>query len=133
VRLLAEPGLTPEACAGMRLFISGSAPLLPDTFNAFRERTGHTILERYGMTEGGMFASNPYDGERRCGTVGPALPGISLRVVDDAGAPVPPGTTGHVQVKGAQVFAGYWRLPAKTAEEHTADGFFKTGDLGMLS
>ncbi|MEX0731609.1 MAG: malonyl-CoA synthase [Aquisalimonadaceae bacterium] len=132
-RLLAEPGLDAQVCSAMRLFISGSAPLLSETFTSFRERTGHTILERYGMTEGGMFTSNPYEGERRCGTVGPALPGVSLRVVDDTGRPVPPDTTGHVEVKGANVFAGYWRLPEKTAEEHTADGYFKTGDLGMLS
>lgn len=133
VRLLAEPGLDPSVCRSMRIFVSGSAPLLPDTFNAFHERTGHTILERYGMTEGGMFASNPYDRERRCGTVGPALAGVSLRVVDDAGLPASPGTTGNIEVRGDNVFAGYWRLPEKTAEEHTLDGFFKTGDLGQLS
>lgn len=133
VRLLGEPGLTAETCRTMRLFISGSAPLLPDTFNAFGQRTGHTILERYGMTEGGMFTSNPYQGERRCGTVGPPLPGMSLRVVDEHGISVPPNTTGSVEVKGANVFAGYWRLPEKTAQEHTTDGYFKTGDLGQLS
>ncbi len=133
VRMLAEPGLDAASSAGMRLFVSGSAPLLPDTFNAFRERTGHTILERYGMTEGGMFASNPFEGERRCGTVGSALPGVSLRVVDADGRPVESGATGQIQVKGDNVFAGYWRLPEKTAEEHTPDGFFKTGDLGSLS
>jgi len=133
VRMLAEPGLNPEACREMRLFISGSAPLLPDTFNAFRERTGHTILERYGMTEGGMFASNPYSGERRCGTVGQALPGVSLRVMDGEGQAAAPGVTGQIEVKGDNVFAGYWRLPEKTAEEHTADAYFKTGDLGQLS
>ncbi|MDB5931811.1 MAG: malonyl-CoA synthase [Polaromonas sp.] len=133
VRMLAEPGLNPEACREMRLFISGSAPLLPDIFNAFRERTGHTILERYGMTEGGMFASNPYGGERRCGTVGQALPGVSLRVMNGEGQAAAPGVTGQIEVKGDNVFAGYWRLPEKTAEEHTADGYFKTGDLGQLS
>ncbi|MFS2098861.1 AMP-binding protein [Variovorax sp. Varisp85] len=133
VRMLAEPGLDAASCTGMRLFVSGSAPLLPDTFNAFRERTGHTILERYGMTEGGMFASNPCEGERRCGTVGGALPGVSLRVVDADGQPIAPGITGQIQVKGDNVFAGYWHLPEKTAEEHTPDGFFKTGDLGCLS
>jgi malonyl-CoA/methylmalonyl-CoA synthetase len=133
VRMLAEPDLNPEACREMRLFISGSAPLLPDTFNVFRERTGHTILERYGMTEGGMFASNPYVGERRCGTVGAALPGVSLRVVDTEGKLAAPGATGQIQVKGANVFVGYWRLPEKTAEEYGADGYFKTGDLGQLS
>lgn len=132
-RLLAEPELDADVCANMRLFISGSAPLLPDTFKAFRERTGHTILERYGMTEGGMFSSNPYEGERRCGTVGQALPGVSLRVMDDQDRPVPSGTTGHVQVRGENVFAGYWRLPEKTAQEHTDDGYFRTGDLGIMS
>ncbi len=133
VRMLAQPGLDADACRGMRLFVSGSAPLLADTFGAFQQRTGHTILERYGMTEGGMFASNPYRGERRCATVGGALPGVSLRVVDAEGALAAPGETGQIQVKGDNVFAGYWRLPEKTAEEHTADGFFKTGDLGRLS
>ncbi|MGE4336861.1 MAG: AMP-binding protein [Pigmentiphaga sp.] len=133
VRLLAEAGLGAEACRGMRLFISGSAPLLPDTFQRFQTRTGHTILERYGMTEGGMFASNPYEGERRCGTVGQPLPGVSLRVADEHDRPVPAGTIGSIQVKGANVFAGYWQLPEKTAEEHTADGHFRTGDLGVFS
>jgi malonyl-CoA/methylmalonyl-CoA synthetase len=133
VRMLAEPAMNAEACREIRLFTSGSAPLLPDTFRAFCDRTGHTILERYGMTEGGMFASNPYGGERRCGTVGPALPGVSLRLVDAEGRPAASGETGHIQVKGDNVFAGYWRLPEKTAEEHTADGFFKTGDLGQMS
>lgn len=133
VRMLAEPGLNATACANMRLFISGSAPLLPAVFREFQERTGHTILERYGMTEGGMFVSNPYFGERRCGTVGLALPGISLRVVDEKDQPVPPGRTGGIQVRGESVFSGYWQLPEKTAEEHTADGYFRTGDLGVLS
>jgi len=132
-RLLAEPALEPEACTGMRLFISGSAPLLPSVFTAFHERTGHTILERYGMTEGGMFASNPYEGERRSGTVGKALPGISLRVADKDDRPVAAGATGGVQVKGESVFTGYWKLPEKTAQEHTGDGYFRTGDLGVLS
>lgn len=133
VRMLAEPGLSAASCENMRLFISGSAPLLPSVFQEFQACTGHTILERYGMTEGGMFVSNPYFGERRCGTVGHALPGISMRVVNDRDEPVPPGTTGGIQVKGESVFAGYWQLPEKTAEEHTADGYFKTGDLGVLS
>ncbi|MDO9439077.1 AMP-binding protein [Hydrogenophaga sp.] len=133
VRMLAEPGLDKAACARVRLFISGSAPLLPDTFERFFERTGHTILERYGMTEGGMFASNPYDGERRCGTVGPALPGVSLRVVDDQCQPVAPDAVGQIQVQGENVFVGYWNLPEKTRAEHTDDGFFRTGDLGRLS
>lgn len=134
VRLLAENALDRAACRGMRLFVSGSAPLLPEVFRRFQDRTSHTLLERYGMTEGGMFASNPYDdGERRCGTVGPALPGVSLRVVDEGGSPVPSGTVGGIEVKGGNVFAGYWRLPERTAEEHTVDGFFKTGDVGQLS
>jgi malonyl-CoA/methylmalonyl-CoA synthetase len=133
VRLLAQPELDENRCSNMRLFISGSAPLLPDTFNRFRARTGHTILERYGMTEGGMFVSNPYAGERRCGTVGRPLPGVSLRVVDEHDVPVAPGEIGHIQVRGPNVFKGYWRLPEKTAEEHTPDGYFKTGDLGSMS
>ncbi len=134
-RLLAEPGLTRAACAHMRLFISGSAPLLIETFNEFRERTGHTILERYGMSETAMLTSNPYhaaDGERRGGTVGFPLPGVGVRVVDDAGAPCPAGDIGHMQVTGPNVFKGYWRMPEKTAEEFTADGWFKTGDVGKV-
>ena len=131
VRLLAEPGFTRELCAHMRLFISGSAPLLTETFTAFTARTGHTILERYGMTEGGMFSSNPYGGERRGGTVGFPLPGTAIRVVDDANGLVQKGTVGHIQVKGANVFVGYWQMPEKTREEFTADGFFRTGDMGM--
>lgn len=133
VRLLADPGLNADACRKIRLFISGSAPLLPETFQRFQERTGHTILERYGMTEGGMFTSNPYQGERRCGTVGQPLPGVSVRVVDDNDQAVAPGTIGHIQVKGLNVFSGYWQLPEKTAEEHTRDGYFRTGDLGVYS
>jgi malonyl-CoA/methylmalonyl-CoA synthetase len=119
----------------MRLFISGSAPLLIETFNEFRERTGHTILERYGMSETAMLTSNPYhaqDGERRGGTVGFPLPGVGVRVVDDAGAPCPAGEIGHMQVTGPNVFKGYWRMPEKTAEEFTADGWFKTGDVGKV-
>lgn len=130
VRLLSEPGFTRELCAGMRLFISGSAPLLLETFNEFTARTGHTILERYGMTEGNMFASNPYDGERRGGTVGFPLPGVSIRIVDDENRPVQGGGIGQILVKGENVFRGYWRMPEKTREEFTDDGFFKTGDIG---
>jgi malonyl-CoA/methylmalonyl-CoA synthetase len=130
VRLLAEPGLTRAACAHMRLFISGSAPLLIDTFTAWQQCTGHTILERYGMSETIMLTSNPYVGERRGGTVGFALPGVQLRVVDDANRSVTQGEIGGIQVKGPNVFAGYWRMPDKTVEEFTADGFFKTGDVG---
>ncbi len=132
VRLLQEKGLTREAVAHMRLFISGSAPLLPETFKAFRERTGHTLLERYGMTEGGMFTSNPLEGERRCGTVGFPLPGTEVRVVDDADRPLPAGEIGHIQVRGENVFAGYWGMPERTREEFTPDGFFRTGDLGRF-
>jgi malonyl-CoA/methylmalonyl-CoA synthetase len=133
VRLLAEPGLTREAVRNMRLFIAGSAPLLIETFQAWQQRTGHTILERYGMSETIMLTSNPYhaqDGERRGGTVGFPLPGVSLRVQDDAGQPLPVGEIGGIQVKGPGVFKGYWRMPEKTKEEFTADGYFKTGDVG---
>jgi malonyl-CoA/methylmalonyl-CoA synthetase len=130
VRLLAETAFTRELCINMRLFISGSAPLLAETFNEFKRRTGHTILERYGMTEGGMFTSNPYHGERRAGTVGFPLPGVAIRLMDDEDQPVPVGEIGHIQVKGANVFRGYWQMPEKTAEEFTVDGFFRTGDLG---
>ena len=132
VRLLAESGFTGHHCAGMRLFISGSAPLLKETFDDFKARTGHTILERYGMTEGGMFTSNPYDGERRGGTVGFPLPGTTIRIVDDTGTPTKTGEVGNILVKGGQVFVGYWRKPEKTGEEFTEDAFFKTGDLGRL-
>ncbi|GAB4397155.1 MAG: malonyl-CoA synthase [Rhodoferax sp.] len=133
VRLLAEAGLNPAVCAGMRLFISGSAPLLTDTWSQWRQRTGHTILERYGMSETIMLTSNPYQGERRAGTVGLPLPGVQLRVVDAAQQPVPAGVVGDIQVKSPSVFAGYWRMPEKTAEEFTVDGYFKTGDVGWLS
>ena len=130
VRLLAEPALSPALVRSMRLFISGSAPLLMDTFTAWQRRTGHTILERYGMSETIMLTSNPYLGARRGATVGPALPGVELRVVDEHNTPVGTGEIGAIQVKGPNVFAGYWRMPEKTAEEFTADGFFKTGDVG---
>jgi malonyl-CoA/methylmalonyl-CoA synthetase len=132
VRLLSEAGLTRAACARMRLFISGSAPLLIDTFTSWQQRTGHTILERYGMSETIMLTSNPYAGERRGGTVGFALPGVDLRVVDDANQPLRNGEIGGIQVKGPNVFAGYWRMPEKTLEEFTPDGFFKTGDVGRV-
>lgn len=135
VRLLAEPRFGAQQCTNMRLFVSGSAPLLMDTFNAFRERTGHTILERYGMSETNMLTSNPYDetqGPRLGGTVGVPLPGVSVRVVDDDDQELPVGETGHVQVRGDNVFAGYWRMPEKTREEFTADGWFRTGDLGRF-
>ena len=123
-RLLAEPGFTHQACKTMRLFVSGSAPLLLDTFNEFRSRTGHTILERYGMSEAGMICSNPFDGERRGGTVGRPLPGVALRIGG--------GDTGGIEIKGANVFSGYWRMPEKTKDEFTADGYFKTGDIGSI-
>ncbi len=135
VRMLAEPALTREAVRSMRLFISGSAPLLIETFKDWQARTGHTILERYGMSETAMLTSNPCraeDGERRGGTVGFPLPGVDLRVVDDAGQPVPRGEIGGIQVRGPNVFQGYWRMPEKTAEEFTVDGFFRTGDVGRV-
>jgi malonyl-CoA/methylmalonyl-CoA synthetase len=134
VRMLAEPGLTREACKPMRLFISGSAPLLIETFNAWRERAGHTILERYGMSETVMLTSNPYRPEsaRRGGTVGLALPGVGVRVQDDRGSPLPAGEIGNIQVKGPNVFRGYWRMPEKTADEFTTDLWFKTGDVGRI-
>ena len=139
VRMLAEPTLTQAQAAHMRLFISGSAPLLIETFNDWRARTGHTILERYGMSETIMLTSNPYradarhagQDERRGGTVGFPLPGVSLRVQGEDGRDVPTGEIGGIQVKGPNVFAGYWQMPEKTAEEFTADGFFKTGDVGQ--
>ena len=135
VRLLAEADFTRGACAGMRLFISGSAPLLIETFNEFRQRTGHTILERYGMSETLMLTSNPYrseDGERRGGTVGFALPGVRVRVASSSGAVATSGEVGNIEVKGPNVFSGYWRMPEKTREEFTADGWFRTGDVGSL-
>jgi malonyl-CoA/methylmalonyl-CoA synthetase len=139
VRMLHESALTAAQAAHMRLFISGSAPLLIETFNDWQARTGHTILERYGMSETIMLTSNPYgpdkrynkQSERRGGTVGFPLPGVSLRVCGDDGRTLPPGEIGGVQVKGPNVFAGYWQMPEKTAEEFTADGFFKTGDVGQ--
>ena len=140
VRMLAEPGLTREAVQNMRLFISGSAPLLIETFTAWQQRTGHTILERYGMSETIMLTSNPYaadtryggQDERRGATVGFALPGVGLRVVNDANQPLPVGEIGNIQVQGPNVFKGYWRMPEKTAEEFTPDGWFKTGDVGLV-
>jgi malonyl-CoA/methylmalonyl-CoA synthetase len=132
-RLIEEPRLTREGCARMRLFISGSAPLLAETHRAFQERTGHAILERYGMTETGMNTSNPYDGDRVPGTVGFPLPGVSLRVADaETGRELPRGEIGVIEVKGPNVFKGYWRNPEKTAAEFREDGFFITGDLGKI-
>jgi malonyl-CoA/methylmalonyl-CoA synthetase len=121
-RLLASPRLTREATSHMRLFISGSAPLLADTHKTFSERTGHAILERYGMTETSMNTSNPYEGERRAGTVGMALPGIAARI----------NAQGVIEIKGPNVFKGYWRNPEKTAEEFSSDSWFITGDVGSF-
>ncbi|MEQ1805393.1 MAG: malonyl-CoA synthase [Burkholderiaceae bacterium] len=135
MRLLAEPGLASEACSAMRVFISGSAPLLSETFIEFRARTGHTILERYGMSETLMLTSNPFHlqhGERIGGTVGFALPGVGVRVATAQEAGVPPGEVGNIEVKGPNVFSGYWRMLEKTREEFTEDGWFKTGDVGSL-
>jgi malonyl-CoA/methylmalonyl-CoA synthetase len=131
-RLLAQPDFGPELCGGMRLFISGSAPLLAETFEAFRARTGHAILERYGLTETGMDTSNPLHGERIAGTVGPPLPGVEVRVADDEGRVLGPGETGVIEVRGPNVFQGYWRQPDKTKAEFRADGFFITGDMGKF-
>ena len=132
-RLLSDPRFTREAAAHMRLFISGSAPLLAQTHAEFEERTGHRILERYGMSETGMNTSNPYEGERRAGAVGFPLPGVSIRIADpDSGAPLADGEIGMIEVKGPNVFKGYWRMPEKTAAEIREDGFFITGDLGRI-
>ncbi len=139
VRLLNEAGLDREASARMRLFVAGSAPLLADTFEAWHQRTGHTIVERYGMSETVMLTSNPYrldprwggQSERRAGTVGMPLPGVSVRVADAQDQVLAVGEVGGIQVRGPNVFAGYWRMPDKTAEEFTSDGFFRTGDVGL--
>ncbi|MBJ3775029.1 malonate--CoA ligase [Acuticoccus mangrovi] len=131
-RLLDHPGLTKAAVANMRLFISGSAPLLAETHDRWRETTGHAILERYGMTETNMNTSNPYDGDRRAGTVGMPLPGVEVIVTDPAtGKALPTGEIGAIEVRGPNVFQGYWRMPEKTAEEKRENGFFITGDLGV--
>jgi malonyl-CoA/methylmalonyl-CoA synthetase len=135
VRLLGEAGLNRDVARNMRLFISGSAPLLIETFTQWRQRTGHTILERYGMSETAMLTSNPYlarDGERRGATVGFPLPGVDLRVRDDEGKALARGEIGSIEVRGPNVFAGYWRMPEKTTEEFTADAYFKTGDVGKV-
>jgi malonyl-CoA/methylmalonyl-CoA synthetase len=135
VRMLAESSLDRASTRHMRLFISGSAPLLIETFTEWQKRTGHTILERYGMSETIMLTSNPYraaDGERRGGTVGFPLPGVGVRVRGEDGRELADGAIGDIQVKGPNVFKGYWRMPEKTAEEFTADGWFKTGDVGKI-
>jgi malonyl-CoA/methylmalonyl-CoA synthetase len=132
-RLLQHPGVTREATRGIRLFVSGSAPLLAETHREWQARTGHAILERYGMTETGMNTSNPYDGERVAGTVGFPLPGIEVRVTEpETGMPLPADTIGMIEVRGPNVFSGYWRMPEKTKAEFRPDGFFITGDLGKI-
>jgi len=131
-RLLAEPGLTRDAVRTIRLFVSGSAPLLAETHREWQARTGHRILERYGMTETNMNTSNPHDGDRRPGTVGLPLPGIEVRVCDAAGQELPRGETGVIEVRGPNVFKGYWGMPEKTKEELRTTGFFITGDLGVM-
>ncbi|TXH31670.1 MAG: malonyl-CoA synthase [Rhodospirillaceae bacterium] len=133
VRLLQHPGLNRQATSHMRLFISGSAPLLSETHQQFRTRTGHAILERYGMTETNMNTSNPYDGERIAGTVGFPLPGITIRVTEpETGKVIGADEIGMLEIKGPNVFKGYWRNPEKTKAEFRADGFFITGDLGKI-
>ena len=132
-RLLSDARFNKELTDHMRLFVSGSAPLLAETHVQFEERTGHRILERYGMTETNMNTSNPYEGERRAGTVGFALPGVELKITDaQTGAALPDGEIGEIEVRGANVFKGYWQMPEKTAEELREDGFFITGDLGRI-
>jgi malonyl-CoA/methylmalonyl-CoA synthetase len=131
-RLLDDPRLTRDLVRGVRLFVSGSAPLLAETHRQWQARTGHVILERYGMTETNMNTSNPYNGERRAGTVGLPLPGIEVRVCDGAGDPLPSGQIGMVEVRGPNVSQGYWQMPEKTKEELRENGFFITGDLGQF-
>ncbi len=131
-RLLNHPEFSARRCIGIRLFVSGSAPLSEQTFHAWEERTGHRILERYGMSETIVNTSNPLHGERVAGTVGFALPGIEVRVVDETGAVAPRGEAGMIEVRGENVFSGYWRMPDRTAEEFRPDGFFVTGDLGTM-
>ncbi|MFZ5962200.1 malonate--CoA ligase [Thalassococcus sp. BH17M4-6] len=132
-RLLSDDRFTADLTRDMRLFVSGSAPLLAETHVQFEKRTGHRILERYGMTETNMNTSNPYDGERRAGTVGFPLPGVELKITDPAtGDTLPQGEIGQIEVRGPNVFKGYWKMPEKTAEELREDGFFITGDLGQI-
>jgi malonyl-CoA/methylmalonyl-CoA synthetase len=131
-RLLAEPEFTLQSCSHIRLFISGSAPLLADTFAEFERRTGHSILERYGMTETGMNTSNPLHGVRRAGTVGLPLPGVSVRICDVDNRELDVNEVGALQVRGANVFSGYWNLPQQTAQDFTLDGFFNTGDQALI-
>ena len=131
-RLLQDRRLTADVTRHVRLFISGSAPLLAETHRQWRDRTGHAILERYGMTETNMNTSNPYEGARIPGSVGLPLPGVELRIAGEDGEPVAQGEIGMIEVRGPNVFKGYWRMPEKTAAEFRADGFFKTGDLGTI-
>ncbi|SRR6266540_987835 len=132
-RLLESPRLDRDLCRGVRLFVSGSAPLLPDTAAAFTARTRHEILERYGMTEAIVIASNPLRGERRPGSVGLPVEGVELRVADADDVPLPRGAVGGVQIRGTGVMKGYWRQPERTAQEFTRDGWFRTADLGVLA
>ena len=132
-RLLSDARFTKELVQHMRLFVSGSAPLLADTYVQFETRTGHRILERYGMTETNMNTSNPYNGERRAGTVGFPLPGVELKITDGTtGKALPIGEIGEIEVRGPNVFKGYWQMPEKTAEELRQNGFFITGDIGQI-
>jgi len=131
-RLLDHPSFNSQLCENMRLFIAGSAPLLADTHDQFTLRTGHNILERYGMTECGMITSNPYEGQRIAGTVGFALPDVDARIADPQGTILAPGETGVLEVKGPNVFSGYWKMPEKTAQEFRDDGYFITGDLSTI-
>jgi malonyl-CoA/methylmalonyl-CoA synthetase len=132
-RLLQQPGLDARATAGMRLFVSGSAPLSAETHAEWKARTGHAILERYGMTETGMNTSNSYEGARKPGSVGPPLPGVEVRIVDaESGKPLAQGEIGAIEVRGPNVFKGYWKMPEKTAAEFRPDGFFITGDVGRI-
>ncbi len=131
-RLLSDAGFNQKLCDGMRLFISGSAPLLPETFEEFETRTGHRILERYGMTEAQMITSNPLNGDRRGGTVGLPLPGVEVRVCDRNGVPLGRGEIGALEIKGPNVFKGYWRNPKATESSFREDGYFITGDVAKI-
>jgi malonyl-CoA/methylmalonyl-CoA synthetase len=132
VRLAAHPALTPALCKNIRLFLCGSAPLLDETFKSFAERSGREIVERYGMTEAGIITSADSERPRQAGTVGWPLPGVTLRIADGSNKEMKQGETGEIQIKGPNLFGGYWRKPEKTAEDFTPDGFFKTGDLAHL-
>jgi malonyl-CoA/methylmalonyl-CoA synthetase len=131
-RLLDQAGFSAEKCSGMRLFISGSAPLTEQTFDAWESLTGHRILERYGMSETAMITSNPLDGQRVAGTVGFALPGVEVRIADADGKQLPAGEVGIIEVRGPNVFKGYWQMPEKTADEFRSDGYFITGDMARM-